>query len=411
MGLPGREGADGLPGQNGQKGDMGFPGPKGERGLAGFEGQKGEKGERGMPGPQGLVGRNGLKGDRGYPGLDGTPGPIGAPGEKGLTGPKGRDGRDGIPGAPGQKGEPGLVPPPGPKGEPGHPGYDGQKGERGPPGPRGLTGLQGERGEKGEIGMTGLIGQTGRPGLKGDRGLIGPAGRDGAPGQPGPQGESGAACTAAQDYLTGILLVKHSQSEEVPRCPSGQIELWTGYSMLYVDGNDYAHNQELGSAGSCVRRFSTLPVMSCGQNNICNYASRNDKTFWLSTSAPIPMMPINNNEISKYISRCVVCEAPANVIAVHSQSLTIPDCPNGWESLWIGYSFVMVMSTPSPPFIIFSYKHIQLSLLLFHFSTLLWVMAAVVRHQHRPVHVWKISAPRRSSNVMALRVTAISTKP
>lgn len=43
--------------------------------------------------------------------------------------------------------------------------------------------------------------------------------------------------------------------------------------------------------------------------------------------------------------RCVVCEAPSNVIAVHSQSLSIPDCPGGWSSLWIGYSFVMVMYT------------------------------------------------------------------
>lgn len=30
------------------------------------------------------------------------------------------------------------------------------------------------------------------------------------------------------------------------------------------------------------------------------------------------------------------------VIAVHSQTLEIPDCPDGWESLWIGYSFIMV---------------------------------------------------------------------
>lgn len=41
-------------------------------------------------------------------------------------------------------------------------------------------------------------------------------------------------------------------------------------------------------------------------------------------------------------NRCVVCEAPANVIAVHSQSSAAPDCPNGWDGLWIGYSFVMV---------------------------------------------------------------------
>ncbi|KAK8394480.1 hypothetical protein O3P69_006569 [Scylla paramamosain] len=41
------------------------------------------------------------------------------------------------------------------------------------------------------------------------------------------------------------------------------------------------------------------------------------------------------------IHLCVVCEAPSNVIAVHSQSLSVPDCPQGWSSMWIGYSFVM----------------------------------------------------------------------
>jgi len=40
--------------------------------------------------------------------------------------------------------------------------------------------------------------------------------------------------------------------------------------------------------------------------------------------------------------RCSVCEAPTRVIAVHSQSVSIPDCPNGWSELWTGYSFIMV---------------------------------------------------------------------
>lgn len=30
------------------------------------------------------------------------------------------------------------------------------------------------------------------------------------------------------------------------------------------------------------------------------------------------------------------------VMAVHSQTIQIPQCPTGWSSLWIGYSFVMV---------------------------------------------------------------------
>lgn len=40
--------------------------------------------------------------------------------------------------------------------------------------------------------------------------------------------------------------------------------------------------------------------------------------------------------------RCAVCEAPAMVIAVHSQTIQIPTCPSSWEALWIGYSFMMV---------------------------------------------------------------------
>lgn len=97
-----------------------------------------------------------------------------------------------------------------------------------------------------------------------------------------------------------------------------------------------------GFAGSCLRRFSTMPFLFCDFNSVCNYASRNDKSYWLSTNAPIPMMPVGESVIQEYISRCVVCEAPANAIAVHSQSLNIPDCPSGWNMLWIGYSFAMV---------------------------------------------------------------------
>jgi len=84
-----------------------------------------------------------------------------------------------------------------------------------------------------------------------------------------------------------------------------------------------------------------MPFLFCDFNNVCNYASRSDKSYWLSTTEPIPMMPVAEREIEKYISRCVVCEAPANVMAVHSQSAAVPDCPRGWTSLWIGYSFAM----------------------------------------------------------------------
>ena len=85
-----------------------------------------------------------------------------------------------------------------------------------------------------------------------------------------------------------------------------------------------------------------MPFLFCGTDEVCNYASRNDKSYWLATNEPIPMMPVGESQIPSYISRCVVCDAPSNVIALHSQTLAIPQCPIGWTSLWIGYSFVMV---------------------------------------------------------------------
>lgn len=100
-----------------------------------------------------------------------------------------------------------------------------------------------------------------------------------------------------------------------------------------------------GLAGSCLPRFSTMPFLYCNPGDICYYASRNDKSYWLSTTAALPMMPVEDAAIKPYISRCSVCEAPSVAIAVHSQDITIPQCPAGWRSLWIGYSFLMVGSS------------------------------------------------------------------
>lgn len=79
-------------------------------------------------------------------------------------------------------------------------------------------------------------------------------GRVGAPGIPG------TSCVTT-DYLTGILLVKHSQSDIIPKCEPGHTELWHGYSLVYIDGNEKAHNQDLGYAGSCVK--NSVPCRSC----------------------------------------------------------------------------------------------------------------------------------------------------
>ena len=46
--------------------------------------------------------------------------------------------------------------------------------------------------------------------------------------------------------------------------------------------------------------------------------------------------------LSSLIRRCSVCETPTRSLALHSQSMDVPKCPQNWQELWIGYSFIMV---------------------------------------------------------------------
>ncbi|CAG0886337.1 unnamed protein product [Darwinula stevensoni] len=387
----------------GDTGPQGPPGPggivmKGEKGLPGIPGKPGRNGEPGTPGFKGEPGLPGLPGLRG---LAGGPGPVGPPGP---SGDPGRPGSIGVPGKDGPPGNPGNQGLPGPQGIPGERGYPGSVGpvhqdwrvcrddlERkvclGSLGhldlkdhlvflaPQDVLVLQAVRAFQ-ELKV--LKGKRDCQGALDQRENLDPLVlRDYRARQDNQalmvylaiqvqrETEAFQASQVSRDlevilvlrgirgfldsqafrplttHYTGLLLVKHSQTSTVPECPYGQAKLWDGYSLLYIEGNEKAHSQDLGLAGSCVQKFSTMPFLFCDFNNVCNYASRNDKSYWLSTTAPIPMMPVGEGAIRQYISRCTVCEAPANVIAIHSQSLNIPDCPVGWSSLWIGYSFAM----------------------------------------------------------------------
>ncbi|KAL7671400.1 hypothetical protein ACOME3_006298 [Neoechinorhynchus agilis] len=65
------------------------------------------------------------------------------------------------------------------------------------------------------------------------------------------------------------------------------------------------------------------------QTNVCYYGQTNDVTYYLSTNEQMPMIPVENELIRPYISRC----------AVHSMSMQVPSCPGEWE--WQSYSSVM----------------------------------------------------------------------
>lgn len=162
----------------------------------------------------------------------------------------------------------------------------------------------------------------------GPRGHLGPPGPDGVPGQVGPPGPS------SMDH--GFLVTRHSQMVEVPQCPEGTSLIYDGYSLLYVQGNERSHGQDLGqenepfeprrlkesdrilnlspmvcvsgTAGSCLRKFSPMPFLFCDINNVCNFASRNDYSYWLTSPEPMPMSmaPITGESIKPFISRFAV---------------------------------------------------------------------------------------------------------
>jgi len=200
------------------------------------------------------------------------------------------------------------------------------------------------------MGRPGKAGPSGLPGLGGLPGLKGAMGGMGLPAPPGPPGKDGLAGLPGQPAPPGPrprpkgwFLAIHSQTARAPMCPPGTALMWEGYSLLHIYGNAHAQGQDLGQPGSCLKRFSTMPYLFCNLNNVCDYASRNDYSYWLSTTEPMPMMmtPIKGPDMEKFISKCSVCETPTKTIAMHSQDMNVPDCPGNWDYLWEGYSFLM----------------------------------------------------------------------
>uniref|UniRef100_A0A4W5LZS0 Collagen IV NC1 domain-containing protein n=1 Tax=Hucho hucho TaxID=62062 RepID=A0A4W5LZS0_9TELE len=130
-------------------------------------------------------------------------------------------------------------------GEPGNPGIPGRGG------PKGRPGAVGKLGRYGGAGLDGPLGDPGSPGFPG------PTGSQGQPGKPGLQGPPGSV---ARSRSVGFTLVKHSQNNQVPMCPQGMSRLWEGYSLLYVEGQEKAHNQDLGESHT-----HTQPIIGFGQ--------------------------------------------------------------------------------------------------------------------------------------------------
>lgn len=229
-------------------------------------------------------------------------------------------------------------------GDKGSTGEPGPCGDKGPPGCPGKPGCKGIKGECGTAGIKGLIGG---PGLKGEKGDRGAPGKRGGPGPHGPKGFKGPrglpGFTSTTPDKSSFLFTRHSQATFIPECPPGSNPIYKGYSLLFINGDSRAHGQDLGTLGSCLQHFTTMPFLICDPGANCQYAAHNDLSYWLSTNESVSdVVPfITEDSLKNYISRCSVCEARTNVIAVHSQTSYIPNCPANWKSLWMGFSFVM----------------------------------------------------------------------
>lgn len=79
---------------------------------------------------------------------------------------------------------------------------------------------------------------TGDPLSTGTAGLQGHTGAKGVPGPPGP-------CIDAP-HQDSFLFTRHSQELYIPECPAGSAEVYSGYSLLFINGNNRAHGQDLG---------------------------------------------------------------------------------------------------------------------------------------------------------------------
>lgn len=73
----------------------------------------------------------------------------------------------------------------------------------------------------------------------GQPGLIGFPGLQGLPGSPG--------TTTTGPTRRGFIFTRHSQSTKIPSCPPGTSQIYIGYSLLFVQGNERAHGQDLGT--------------------------------------------------------------------------------------------------------------------------------------------------------------------
>lgn len=79
-------------------------------------------------------------------------------------------------------------------------------------------------------------------------------------GEVGPKGSQGPPGTK-----DGFLFTKHSQKTLVPACPPGSKRVYFGYSLLFINGNNRGHGQDLG-----MKHRQTIHTTTHAHTDACN---------------------------------------------------------------------------------------------------------------------------------------------
>ena len=90
----------------------------------------------------------------------------------------------------------------------------------------------------------------------------------------------------------GFLVTRHSQTTDDPLCPPGTKILYHGYSLLYVQGNERAHGQDLGKVQFflCVARGG-FPTRYMVALSICHSVVGQVGSVSLGRAGQIPFRP------------------------------------------------------------------------------------------------------------------------
>lgn len=185
-------------------------------------------------------------------------------------------------------------------------------------------------------------------------------GQVGGPGIPGRKGPRGLPGRAATHYTDGFLIARHSQSIKVPDCPNGSSLIYSGYSLLFINGNERAHGQDLGMNIKII--VSINNVYFTDHSNLCFHLGHNKIFSWMFFFLNCQAQW----EAASLVSPpCPSCSAIQKIPAAMLLVMTIPTgCPliSSCLPTWLPSQLIKLPPTSAGQTKV--YTHIQHSIIL-----------------------------------------------